>query len=103
MKLRVESYLQTACVIIPMIHIWIQPYKNDILNVMDTIILLIMLLIVNLSAIEFSTSTIAEVAIILIIAPLFLLFGVAFKKVCLPKIKKFLSNPDSIELTSISR
>ena len=96
-------YLQTACVVITMTHIWIQPYKNDILNVMDAIILLIMLLIVNLSAIEFSTSTIAGVAISLIIAPLFLLFGVALKKVCLPKIKKFLSNPDSIELTSISR
>ena len=40
-------YLQTACVVITMTHIWIQPYKNDILNVMGAIILLIMLLIVT--------------------------------------------------------
>ena len=97
-------YLQTACVVITMTHIWIQPYKNDTLNVMDTIILLIMLLIVNLSAIDFSTSVIITgVAISLIIAPLFLLFGVAVKKLCLPMIKKLRSNPDGVELTSVSR
>ena len=39
-------YLQTACVVITMIHIWIQPYKDDMLNVMDAVILLIMLLII---------------------------------------------------------
>ena len=99
-------YLQTACVIIAMTHIWIQPYKNDMLNVMDAIILLIMLLIVNLSVVNFSTPMTAGIAISLIVAPLVLLFGMAVKKLCLPKIKKFWSNGDgnfNVQLTSFSR
>ena len=96
-------YLQTACVIIAMTHIWIQPYKNDMLNVMDMIILLIMLLIVNLSAFKFSASMTVGIAISLIVAPLVLLFGMAVKKLCLPKIKKFKSRPDGVQLTSFSR
>ena len=80
-------YLQTACVIIVMTHILIQPYKKDILNILDAIILLIMLLIVNLSTFNFSTSTISGVALSLIIAPLVLLFAVGIKKLLASKIK----------------
>ena len=81
-------YLQTTCVVITMTHIWIQPYKNDVLNVMDTVILLIMLLIVNLSAFGFSTSVTTGIAISLIIAPLLLLFSVGVKKFLVLMIKK---------------
>ena len=88
-------YLQTACVIIAMTHIWIQPYKNDILNVMDAIILLIMLLIVNLSAFSFSASTIAGIAISLIIAPLVLLFAVGAKKLFVSKMFQSKDNNNS--------
>ena len=99
-------YLQTACVIIAMTHIWIQPYKNDVLNVIDAIILLIMLLIVNLSAFSFSTSTIAGIAISLIIAPLLLLFAVGVQKLFVSKIKMFQrkdGNNSSLNLTSVPR
>ena len=86
-------YLQTTCAINAMTHIWFQPYKNHVLNVMDTIILLIMLLIVNLNSISLSTSTTAGMAISFIIAPLLLLFGMAVKKLQLiSMIKKILSN-----------
>ena len=90
-------YLQTACVVITMTHIWIQPYKNDVLNVIDAIILLIMLLIVNLRAFSFSTSTIAGVAICLSIAPWLLPFTVGVKKLFVSKIKSFSQRiiPDS--------
>ena len=80
-------YLQTACVVITMTHIWIQPYKNDILNVMDAMILLNMLLIVNLNSFTFSTST---TAVGLVITPLVLIFGM--------KAKKALSHPLSLSL-----
>ena len=33
-------YLQTACVVITMIHMWIQPYQSDFLNTFDGIMLL---------------------------------------------------------------
>ena len=96
-------YLQTACVVIAMIHIWIQPYKNDVLNVMDTIILLIMLLVVNLSAFSFSASTTAGVAICLISAPWLLLFAVGVKKLLVSKIKKFQPKDDHSNLISTPR
>ena len=66
-------YLQTACVVIAMTHIWIQPYKNDMLNVIDTTILLIMLLIVNLSAFSFSNMKVEAIVISFVIAPMFFL------------------------------
>ena len=70
-------YLQTACVVITMTHIWIQPYKNDLINKLDTVILLIMLLVVNVSAFRFSTFIIVGIIISLVIAPLILLAGIA--------------------------
>ena len=81
-------YLQTACVVITMTHIWIQPYKNDTLNLTDTVVLLIMVLIVNISAFRFTTSTTVGIAISLIIAPLLLVFGVGVKKSLVSMIKK---------------
>ena len=88
-------YLQTTCVIITMTHIWLQPYKNFMLNVTDTTVLLIMLLIVNLNSFSFSTATTAGIAISLIIAPLLLLFGMAASKMHLvSRIKRVLNNPD---------
>jgi len=81
-------YLQTACVIIAMTHIWIQPYKNGVLNVIDTVILLVMLLIVNISAFSFSSSMATGIAISLIIVPIFLLSGMVVKKLVIHKLKK---------------
>ena len=81
-------YLQTACVVITMTHIWIQPYKNDTLNLTDTVVLLIMVLIVNISAFRFTTSTTVGIAISLIIAPLLLVFGVGVKKLLVSMIMK---------------
>ena len=85
-------YLQTACIVITMTHIWIQPYKNDLFNVMNTVILLIMLLVVNMSASDFSTSTTATIVICLILSPLLLLLGVGVKKLLTLKFKKVQPN-----------
>ena len=88
-------YLQTTCVIVAMTHIWIKPYKNDVHNVIDGVILLIMPLIVNLSVYGFSTSVTAGVAIGLIITPALLLFGVGVKKLIVSKVKRGQQpNPD---------
>ena len=69
-------YLQTACVIIATIHIWIQPYKSNTLNAIDTTILLNMLLIVNLNSFNFSTSTSVGIIIGLVVAPLLLVIAI---------------------------
>ena len=63
-------YLQTVCVIIVMIHIWIWPYKSDILNKLDGIILLTMILIVNLGSYIFIKSTTTALVITFVIYPL---------------------------------
>ena len=36
-------YLQTACVVIALIHIWVQPYQSDLLNALDGVMLLLMI------------------------------------------------------------
>ena len=73
---------------------------------MDTVILLIMLLIINLSAFKFSTSVTVGFAISLIVSPLILLFGVGVKKFLVSKIKKVQPNREdnfSLELRPTAR
>ena len=65
-------YLQTVCIIIVTIHVWIQPYKNDIMNILDGIILLTVVFAVNLSLFTFSRSPTVIIVVITVIFPLLL-------------------------------
>ena len=65
-------YLQTACIIIVTIHVWVKPYKNEILNALDGITLLIMILVVNFNLFVFSKSLTTAFVVILVIFPLLL-------------------------------
>ena len=65
-------YLQMTCIIIVLIHTWIQPYRNEKLNALDGVILLIMVLVVNLNLFTFSTSSIIAIITIVIATPLLL-------------------------------
>ena len=81
-------YLQTACVVIAMIHMWIQPYQNEFLNAFDGVILLCIVLEVNINTFPFLKSLTTEVSIMTILFPLSLLSFIAIKKVihfCLMK------------------
>ena len=73
-------YLQTACVIIAINHVSLQPYKKHVLNVLDAAILLTMLLVVNLNNFDFSKHTAAGLIYTLLFIPLIILFGMGFKK-----------------------
>ena len=75
-------YLQTACIIIVMIHGWVQPYKNALLNGLDEVILLVLVLIINLSTFSFLSSVSSEISVVLLLIPLLL--------ICLVAIRKFL-------------
>ena len=66
--------LQTVSIIIVMIHVWIQPYRSDTLNIVDGITLLTMILIINLSSYAFVSSVTIAIAIILVVFPLVLSF-----------------------------
>ena len=68
----VDYYLQTACIIIVTIHVWIKPYKNETLNVLDGIILLTAVLVANLNLFTFLTSSTTAIVVILVIFPLLL-------------------------------
>ena len=68
-------YLQTACVIIAMIHIWVQPYTDNFLNAFDGIILLALGLVVNTNTFTFLSSTTSTIVLILILFPLILFCG----------------------------
>ena len=73
-------YLQTACVINAMIHIWILPYKDDLLNALDGLILLIMVLVVNMNTFPFLQNITTEMSIILVSLPFILLCFIIIKK-----------------------
>ena len=73
-------YLQTACVIIAMIHGWVQPYKSNLLNGLDEMILLILVLVVNVSTFSFISSVSSEIFTVLLFLPLLLLSFVAVRK-----------------------
>ena len=96
-------YLQTAGIIIVMFHVWIQPYKNDILNVLDGVILMSMILIINLGSYAFTRSTTILLVVILVIFPLCFSFSILFFR----SSAKFFSNwkprEDSSELQVILR
>ena len=67
-----NAYLQTACIIIVAIHVWIKPYKNETLNILDGIILLTIILVVNLNSFTFSTPLTTAIIVILVVFPLLL-------------------------------
>lgn len=74
-------YLQTACVIIAMIHIWAQPYKDELLNSLDGVTLLIMVLIVSINVFPFLENVTTGFSVFLVIFPLFLYSLTAIKKI----------------------
>ena len=73
-------YMQTACVVIAITHISLQPYKKHVLNVLDAAILLTMLLVVNVDNSDFSKSATAGLIYTLLLIPLILLCGKGFKE-----------------------
>ena len=73
-------YLQTACIVIALIHIWFQPYRDELLNALDSVMLLIMVLIVNINTFPFLHEITTEISLILVMLPLFLYCTVAIKK-----------------------
>ena len=80
--------LQTACVVIAMIHMWIQPYQNEFLNAFDGVMLLCIVLEVNINTFPFLKNMTTEISIVIVVFPLILLSIIFIKKVihsCLMK------------------
>ena len=73
-------YLQTALVAIAMIHMWAQPYRNESLNALDGLILLVMVLVVNINTFPFLHSVTTEISLTLFILPLLLFCSVIIRK-----------------------
>ena len=69
-------YLQTGCIVIAMFHICFQPYKNNLLNALDGMILLILVLIVNLNTFSFLSSASSLVLVLLPLLILILFVGI---------------------------
>ncbi|XP_065908027.1 uncharacterized protein [Dysidea avara] len=63
-------YLQITCLVIAAIHIWIRPYKNTFLNLLDGLILQIMVAVVVMSDYDFLDSV---PVIILVVFPILFL------------------------------
>ena len=54
-------YLQTACVVIASIHIWIQPYQSNLLNGLDGVMLLLMIQANSFAYIKDSLTIVLEI------------------------------------------
>ena len=99
--------LQTFCIITVAIHVWIQPYKSTTLNVIDTLILLTMVLVVNLSTFSFSRSLTIALVVVMVNFPWLFAFSAYLKNnfhalmtVCYQRQKNFYqirSNTDEAE------
>ena len=74
-------YLQTAGIVIAMIHIWAQPYKSELLNSLDGVTLLVMVLIISINVFPFLQNVTTGFSIFLVIFPLFLYSLTAIRKV----------------------
>ena len=94
-------YLQTAGIIILMFHVWIQPYKSDVLNVLDGVILMSMILIINLGSYAFVSSTIITLVVILVMFPLAFSFSILFYFSSAKLLSKRKNQEDSCELQEI--
>ena len=73
-------YLQTACVVIAIIHTWIQPYNSEFLNALDGVILQILVLIVSVNSFTFLSSATSEIIAVLVVFPLLLYCITGIKK-----------------------
>ncbi|XP_065891108.1 uncharacterized protein [Dysidea avara] len=73
-------YLQTTLVVIAMIHMWAQPYQDELLNALDGLILLVMVLVININTFPFLHSVTTEISLTLFILPLLLFCLVIIRK-----------------------
>ena len=92
--------LQTACIIIAMIHGWIQPYKNNLLNGLDEIILLILVLVINLNLFSFLSFISINISVVLVVLPLLLLCFITIRKLliyCCARNRRVLHLYNSVE------
>ena len=81
-------YLQTACVVIAMIHMWFRPYHNELLNALDGVLLLLIILEASIDTVPFLKNVTTEISLILVIIPLISFSTIAIKNmfsVCLKK------------------
>ena len=86
-------YLQTACVVIAMIHMWVQPYRKESRNALDGFILLVMVLVVNINTFTAVEEVTTELSLVLVILPLLLICLTAVRKMILFYAKKRKSLP----------
>ena len=81
-------YLQTTLVVIAMIHMWVQPYRDELLNALDGLILLVMVLVVNINTFPFLQNVTTELSIFLVMLPIILFCSIAVQKFVLSCVKK---------------
>ena len=63
-------YLQTACVVMSMIHMCFQPYQNEVLNVLDGVMLLLIVMEVNVNISTFLSNVVVEIVLTVVVLPL---------------------------------
>ena len=73
-------YLQTACLIIAMIHLSIQPYQDELLNTLDGIMLSLIVLEVNINTFSFLKNVTTEIVLVIMLLSFSLIGIIAVKR-----------------------
>ena len=89
-------YLQTACVVIAINHILIQPYKSNLLNALDGVMLLLIVLEVNIDTFPFLKNATIEISLTIVLLPLIVFITVLIKNIfryCLQRWRHYQYDP----------
>jgi len=92
--------LQTACIIIAIIHIWIQPYKDNFLNGLDGVILLTLSLVVGVNSFTFLSTATPAIVSALLFFPLLIFCITGIRKLiscCVSRRRKFYYDFDEFD------
>ena len=92
-------YLQIALIVIAITHILIQPYQDQLLNALDTVILFLMVLLSDVDSFPFLEDVAKDIiALVKVIFPLILFSVISMKnqiKFCIKKKHHMPINPDN--------
>ena len=86
------AYLQTACIVIVLIHIWFQPYQSDLLNALDGVMLVFMIQGASDGMTDDTSFLIGTVMVV--VFPLILFSTIIIRKVIYSCSKNHINNVD---------
>lgn len=81
-------FLQTTCIVIATIHMWVQPYKSASLNIFDGLILQTMVVSVAVNSFAFLQPAATELVLVLVLSPIFVICIIGIRGIIERKLRR---------------